>query len=155
MKVYRITKAQYSGDLSGKGAELYAGRWNSQGNKMVYTSGSAALALLETLAWTPMSTLLAAGFVLMVIECPDTSMGEVSTSALSEGWNRLHGYPATQKLGDNWLIRGDTLLFRVPSAILTMESNFLLNPAHLLMSEVKIVEIFDLQLDHRVVKSLA
>ena len=36
-------------DLAGTGAKSSGGRWNRKGTAMVYTSGSAALACLETL----------------------------------------------------------------------------------------------------------
>ncbi len=36
-------------DLSGGGAKLTGGRWNSKGNAVVYTSRSISLAVLETL----------------------------------------------------------------------------------------------------------
>ena len=34
-------------DLSGEGARLYGGRWNSSGRAMVYAASDAALAVLE------------------------------------------------------------------------------------------------------------
>ena len=37
MIVFRLSKAQFANDLSGKGAELVGGRWNSRGNAMLYT----------------------------------------------------------------------------------------------------------------------
>ena len=40
MIVFRLSKAQFANDLSGKGAELVGGRWNSRGNAMLYTSQS-------------------------------------------------------------------------------------------------------------------
>ena len=43
MIVFRLSKAQFANDLSGKGAELVGGRWNSRGNAMLYTSQSIAL----------------------------------------------------------------------------------------------------------------
>ena len=38
MKLYRLTKAVYSNDLSGKGAEIAGGRWNSKGIALLYTA---------------------------------------------------------------------------------------------------------------------
>lgn len=155
MKLFRISKEEYAGDLSGRGAELHGGRWNSAGNRMVYCSTTAALALLETLAWSSMANLLSAGFVMMMLECPDDSIESISIPNLGENWNTLDAYPMTQRIGDNWLKNGNTLLLRVPSAVLPMESNVLINPMHEMMSGVEIVESYDLRLDQRLLKSIS
>lgn len=155
MRLYRIAKAQYASDLTGKGAELHGGRWNSPGNKVVYCSDSAALALVETLAWTSLTNLLSAGFVLLVIECPVNSLREVTLSDLPQGWNTLDAYPVTQRIGDAWLKESNSLLLRVPSAVLPIETNLLINPAHPMMSQVKIEETFDLLLDPRILKHVS
>ena len=53
MEIYRIAQQLYAEDISGNGAKLYGGRWNSEGLTALYTSFSRSLALLETLAHTP------------------------------------------------------------------------------------------------------
>src|ERR1700739_4951597 len=51
MEAWRITRARKSAEaLSGEGARIYGGRWNSPGIRMVYTAGSRSLAILEILA---------------------------------------------------------------------------------------------------------
>ena len=155
MRLYRIAKAQFANDLSGKGAELYGGRWNSPGNKVVYCSNSAALALVETLAWTSLANLLSAGFVLLVIECPVNNLREIALSDLPQGWNMLDAYPVTQGIGDAWLKESSSLLLKVPSAVLPIEMNLLINPLHSMMSQVKIEETFDLLLDPRILKHIS
>ncbi|MBL0050621.1 MAG: RES domain-containing protein [Bacteroidetes bacterium] len=52
MIVYRIAALPFCMDLSGKGAELYGGRWNNIGNPAIYTSQNISLALLEILCHT-------------------------------------------------------------------------------------------------------
>ena len=54
MKVYRLSKAQFANDLSGKGAELAGGRLNSKGLPMLYTSSSRALCTAEIAVHTPL-----------------------------------------------------------------------------------------------------
>ena len=47
MIVYRIADRKYKDDLSGTGAKLIGGRWNSPGLPALYTSEHASLATLE------------------------------------------------------------------------------------------------------------
>ena len=49
MIVYRLTSGQFSNDLSGNGAKLYGGRWNSFGLPALYTTEHISLAMLEML----------------------------------------------------------------------------------------------------------
>jgi RES domain-containing protein len=149
MIVYRVSRDIYSSDLSGTGAEIHGGRWNSPGRKLLYTAINASLALLEALAWTPMSTLLSGGFVLIRIESPDGSLIEIPNSTLSAGWQNLIGYQETQGIGDHWIDSVESLSYKVPSALLPIESNVLINPAHHMMSQVRISEVFDLVFDPR------
>ena len=51
MRVWRIARERYD-PLSGEGARLYGGRWNSPGRPVVYAAGHSALAVLEALVWT-------------------------------------------------------------------------------------------------------
>jgi hypothetical protein len=47
MMVFRISNARFARDLSGRGAQITGGRWNSKGVPMVYTSQSRALCPLK------------------------------------------------------------------------------------------------------------
>lgn len=50
MTVFRLAAEKFKDDLSGKGAEIYGGRWNPVGYALVYTSQSRALANPEIMA---------------------------------------------------------------------------------------------------------
>ena len=67
MQVYRLTRRRYAGSLSGKGAALYPGRWNTVGQETIYTATSRALALVEILAHLPRS-LIPRDFILQTID---------------------------------------------------------------------------------------
>ena len=154
MKVYRIVRSKYSDDLSGFGAEKYGGRWNSPGRPLLYTSVTASLALLECLAWTPLNKLMSGNFVLLEIELINPSKESISSTSLSYEWNLVNNYPHTRSLGDSWLIRKSSLILQVPSAILPIENNILINPELADSQRIIINETFDLALDSRVVDNL-
>ena len=49
MIVYRLTSGDHIKDLSGTGAKLYGGRWNSAGLHAIYSTENISLAILEVL----------------------------------------------------------------------------------------------------------
>ncbi len=147
MLLYRIAKCQYADDLSGTGARLYGGRWNSVGKPAVYLASSRSLAVLEVLVHLP-PTLLPAGYCIANIEVPDDTE-EIGIKQLPDNW---HEYPEPAQLkylGDNFLKKGRHLLLKVPSAIVKEEFNYLMNPAHPLMREVKIAVKNNFTFDER------
>ena len=52
LTLFRLTKAKYA-NLSGVGAALAPGRWNSPGQEAIYTSTEIGVPVLERLAHTP------------------------------------------------------------------------------------------------------
>lgn len=70
MIVFRLSKSTYTADLSGKGAEMSGGRWNSKGTAMVYTSQSKALCTVEIAVHTPLGN-LPLDYTLVTISIPD------------------------------------------------------------------------------------
>ena len=64
MVVFRIARKEYIQDLSGRGAELFGGRWNEKGIPALYTSSSLSLAALEILKKFGAEPSAAAGFSL-------------------------------------------------------------------------------------------
>ncbi|MBK8503049.1 MAG: RES family NAD+ phosphorylase [Saprospiraceae bacterium] len=151
MIAYRIVRSKYANDLSGQGAELWGGRWNLVGTPVLYTSSHASLALLEILAWTAMSQLLKASFVLITLDIPDEPIEVIKASDLPDDWYYPENAQITQKLGTDWMIKNDSLILAVPSALLPIEDNLLINPRHPLMEKVKIQNSSELSLDPRLV----
>lgn len=82
MTIYRLTRRIHAA-LSGEGARVYGGRWNSPGFAVVYTAAEPALAVLETLVhleldFDEMPTV----YVMMGIELPDPWPESVLSSEL-------------------------------------------------------------------------
>ena len=76
MIVYWLSKNIYSRDLSGKGAELWGGRWNSKGNAMIYIGQSIALCVAEIAVHTSLGT-VPKEYELIHIEIPGDSILEL------------------------------------------------------------------------------
>ena len=47
MKTYRLSRGKYANDISGIGARLNGGRWNSRGKNALYCAENISLAKLE------------------------------------------------------------------------------------------------------------
>ena len=76
MIVFRIGHPDYINDLSGTGAALQGGRWNSQGLKVIYTAETSSLAILELLAHIKGAEGLP--YKLIQILLPDSQVKELS-----------------------------------------------------------------------------
>ena len=146
MIVYRLSKAQYAQDLSGKGAELVGGRWNSRGNAMLYTSQSIALCVTEIAVHVPLG-ILPKDYQLIHIEIPDEDLLEMKR--LPKDWQSFPHSNSTQMIGDKFLKEHKHLVFKVSSAAVQGEFNFLINPRHKNFNQIKIVKIEDFNFDER------
>ncbi|MDQ3555781.1 MAG: RES family NAD+ phosphorylase [Gemmatimonadota bacterium] len=130
MHLWRIASGRYD-PLDGEGARLAGGRWSSPGRPLVYTSATAALAVLEKLVWTDPED-LPDDLVLFEIDLPDAlvTAARLRSPELPAGW-AVPGCPECVRLGDEWLASpGGSAALVVPSAVLPEEANVLLNPAH-------------------------
>ena len=146
MIVYRLSKAQYAQDLSGKGAELVGGRWNSRGNAMLYTSQSIALCVTEIAVHVPLG-ILPKDYQLIHIEIPDEDLLEMKR--LPKDWQSFPHSNSTQMIGDKFLKEHKHLVFKVPSAAVQGEFNFLINPRHKNFNQIKIVKLEHFNFDER------
>jgi RES domain-containing protein len=151
MIVFRLCRNKYSNDLSGQGAEKSGGRWNSKGTPMVYTSESRALCLAETAVNLPLD-FLPADFTMVSISIPDTDLiRTLEVVSLPPDWNQFPHSFATQKLGDEFILQGNFLALKVPSSVVPLEFNVLINPRHPLMKHVKVIDVSAFVIDVRLV----
>lgn len=149
MIVYRISKEKHAKDLSGNGARLSGGRWNSKGLPVVYTSGSIALAMAEVLVHIS-AGLIPDDYRLVTIEIPDSISIEIlDETSLPGKWKTLGMMPVTQKIGNNFLINLKAPCLKVPSAVVPGENNILINPEHPDFAKVKILKMESFDFDER------
>lgn len=150
MVIYRITSRAYARDLSGTGAMLFGGRWNPKGVRMLYTSESLSLAVLEVIAnlsGGQLSNLLYA----VRLELPD-DLPVFEPSNLPLDWQMFPHGAETVSAGQAFIKANKYVCMRVPSAIIPSEYNYLLNPMHELYDRVKYLDANPIMLDKRLIK---
>lgn len=148
MILYRISNCNRADDVSGTGAKLYGGRWNSIGIAMHYMASSRALAALEVLANKNVMT-GGENLCLSIFEMPDESIITIEIADLPEGWRDYPSIPFLKKLGDEFIQQSKFFLLKVPSAIIEDEYNFLMNVHHPLAAQIKVKEIKPFRFDRR------
>lgn len=151
MIVFRLCKSTYAYDLSGKGAEQYGGRWNSKGTPMIYTAQSRALSTVEIAVHTPLGN-LPNDYVLVTVEVPDKMLTELKESHLPSDWQSFPHAANTQKIGDKFIRHQADLVLKVPSAVVQGEYNYLINPLHPQIQQVKILKVENFTFDERLFK---
>ena len=146
---WRITKNKYQDSaFTGEGAEIAGGRWNSQGTRIVYGSSSISLSILEILVHLESSSVLSS-YSVIPFHFNEKQVVELKKADLPRGW-AAHPPPVTsQQIGDNWVQDQTSLLLKVPSVVVPLEFNYLLNPAHPDIEKIDIGQPVPLPLDER------
>lgn len=149
MIVYRLSKGKYQKDLSGKGAELHGGRWNSKGVAMLYTSQSRALSLAELAIHLPVGIIPKNYFLIDIYIPDDTHIIEIKIKDLPSDWRSNPHSNSTQMIGDQFISESKSLVLQVPSAVVPGDFNFLINPKHPEITKVKIKNVEAFEFDSR------
>jgi RES domain-containing protein len=138
--------------LAGQGAALYPGRWNRAGLPMVYTSQTPELAMLELLTKVTPATF---GVRMAVeIELPANARVEDATPSVLE--MLLRGQDDDlREAGSSWALAGRSLVLKVPSAVVPVSFNYLLNPSHPHAKGLRVVRQVQVSLDPRLLPPAA
>ena len=134
--------------LSGDGARLYGGRWNSPGGAVVYLADSLALATLELLVHIRSLDVLAA-YRKMRVHVPERPVEHIRAEELPGNWIAPEALATTRTIGDEWLRQASSVALQVPSAVVPGETNFLLNPAHEEFDAIEADEVTAYRVDPR------
>lgn len=128
--VYRI------GDLTGdyavksaEGARLHGGRWNDAGQAVLYTSGTLSLAMLEKLVHFDGNKPDGQHYAEFTI--PEGTTYEIfpQHDPANAGWNSLDS-PQALAFGMKWFQQMRSCILIVPSTIVPIERNILVNTHH-------------------------
>lgn len=68
----------------------------------------------------------------MIISAPDSDhlIKTIDTKALPENWREFEAYSLLQKIGSEWFNSKETLILKVPSAVIPQEYNYIINTEH-------------------------
>jgi RES domain-containing protein len=152
MIVYRLCRKEYVSDLSGRGAEINGGRWNSKGFATLYTSSSRALCAIEIVVHVP-AGIIPKDYFMVSIFIPDSEVVEtISLEKLPDSWNNNPISGSSQSIGNKFLNEQKAMVLKVPSAIIKDEWNYIVNPIHPNFKKVKIIAIEPFAFDTRLFK---
>jgi len=153
MVVYRVANAKHKDStLSGIGAEKVGGRWNEVGTRAVYCSENISLALLEYYVHSENIAHLPKEILVAKIEFPD-EFDIIELEELPEKWNQYPYSSNTASVFTDLVKEGNFFALKVPSTIVGLESNIILNPLYKEFGRVAIVEFIKLPVDERLKKN--
>jgi RES domain-containing protein len=144
MIVYRCTLRRWASDLSGAGAFLYGGRWNSPGTYLIYSAENNVLAAFEVALRVPLDH-ISKNYVMVPIEIPDNV--KIIKPSLPRQWQVNHD--VTRAMGVDFVKERISPVMKVPSALISDSFNYLINPLHPLLRNVKVREARPILFDKR------
>ena len=149
MLLYRIAKQNFINDFTGKGAELYGGRWNLKGLPTVYTASSLSLCMCETLVHTD-KDIPPANMYFAEVFLPDECI-------LEDYFNEI-SLKHSLNIGSVWLKESKSLAIKVPSVLMPQsykaDFNVIINPLHKDFPKLKIQRVEPISFDARFYEGL-
>jgi RES domain-containing protein len=139
VRLWRISNYD---DLSGIGGLKASGRWHEKGRPVVYAADHPASALLELMVHLEIDFEdLPTTYQLLEIDLPsDIAVGRVTIADVEKGSERWKDDPKiTRGLLLPWFEQRRTAVIAVPSAIVPVGTNYLINPQHADAARIKVV----------------
>lgn len=125
MRLWRISRHR---GLTGAGGTFSDSRWHHAPRHVLFAAEHPALAALEILAHMHVALeRMPTSLRLFAIEIKPRASIRLPPE-LPTGWQANE--PTTRALGDRWLESDNSLLLKVPSAILPYSFNYLINARH-------------------------
>jgi len=128
MELFRIAKEDFAGKLIASGS---ANRWNTADQFILYTGGSRSLATLELVVHRN-NIIPAFAYRVMIIFVADEErlFTNILQADLPKNWRSVMAYSVMQQIGSDWYKSKQSLMLKVPSAIISQEYNYLINTKH-------------------------
>ncbi len=153
MLVFRIEREKYlETTLTGIGASMTDGyRWNSINTKIIYTAQSRALATLEVAVHLDLSEDLPEDRFYVEIEILDNiAVQGVNIEDLPDDWDAKPPTITTQTIGDDFVNYNEAAILKVPSSIVPLEYNYLINPNHPDSAKIRVISTSKMKFDQRI-----
>lgn len=128
LQAWRIAHARRAADAHrGEGARIWGGRWNAAGLPVVYAAESLSLAALEILVHLPAVGCLTE-FVSIALRFDAALCRRLEPTDLPDDWRADPVPQSTVEIGTRWCRSQASVVLAVPSAIVPLETNYLINP---------------------------
>lgn len=128
MELFRICEEQYSKMLACSGN---ANRWNIKDQQVIYTAATRSLASMELIVHRA-SIAPTKNYKVMVISVADEDhlINQIQIKELPKNWRSHVAYSTLQKIGSAWYSKQESLMLKVPSAVIPYEFNYIINMVH-------------------------
>lgn len=153
MFCWRIAKKKYAASaFDGEGSRRRGGRWTPKGFPAVYMAQTESLAALEQfvqLGDEGQNIQL----VCFKVEIPEeVTIEEIDIDSLPNNWRDTPAPDTLKAYGADWLAQGESAVLKLPSALISSEYNYILNPLHPDFQKIIIGSPEEFCYDHRMWK---
>jgi RES domain-containing protein len=138
LKFWRITTKKYALDRSCYGARSEGGRWNPIGFPVLYAGATVEICALEK--FVHLAGTIYPPLVLVAVELPDDAslIARPKIDDLPSDWADLPAPESTQIFGRETLVKHQSLVMLIPSAIIPEALNAVINADHPAYDQVKL-----------------
>lgn len=138
--------------FDGEGAFRFGGRWNSRGTRIIYTAGSLSLAALEMLVHLNNEEILLS-YSFASAEFDERLILPIEEfKTLPDDWSFSPPSLGIQRIGDEWAEAQASVVLKVPTSVLPIEFNYLINVGHPAFSKIQYIEPQNFTFDERIFK---
>lgn len=133
LTIWRLEKERYAETaFRGKESLETSGRWHHKGTQVAYVSEHPGVAVLEKLVWLERYEVARSStYVLLPLHLdPAAHLETIDPSDLPERRDTFPHLDATRDLGTQWFEAERSAVLAVPSAVLPVAKNYLINPFH-------------------------
>lgn len=118
---------------------------------MVYTAGSLSLAAMEMLVHLESPDILRR-YVSIPIRFDAGLCNRLPASHMPQNWTDDPAPISTRRLGTAWAKGGSSAVLAVPSALVTVETNYLINPLHPDFRKLEVGKAMAFKFDERLIR---